>query len=89
MGNPQVIELLQQAMVLLMLTAAPAVIASAIVGVVLAVVQAATQLQDQSLAQAAKLGAVLLVLVATGGWVSGELVRFGDRVFTELPRIGR
>lgn len=89
MQNPELVDLLQRAMILLMITAAPTVIVSAIVGLLLAVVQAATQLQDQSIAQAMKLGAVLVVLVLTGGWMSGEILRFADRLLDELPRIAR
>jgi type III secretion protein S len=87
--SPELVDMLQRAMVLLTVTAAPAVIVSAVVGLVLAIVQAATQLQDQSIAQALKLGAVLLVLVITGSWMGGEVVRFGDQVLTHLPRLGR
>lgn len=89
MQNPELIDMLQRAMVLLMVTAAPAVLVAAIVGLVLAIVQAATQLQDQSIAQAMKLGAVLIVLALTGAWMSGEILRFGDQVLNDLPRIGR
>jgi type III secretion protein S len=85
MQNPEVIELLQRAMVVLIMTSAPTVVAAAVVGLVLALVQAATQLQDQSVAQALKLGAVLVVLVLSGGWMSAEVLRFADRLLTDLP----
>ncbi len=87
MHSPELVDLLQRAMILLIVTAAPTVAVSAVVGLVLAVVQAATQLQDQSVAQAMKLGAVLVVLLLTGGWMSGEILRFADRLLDQLPRI--
>jgi type III secretion protein S len=89
MQTHEMVNLLQTAMALLMLTAAPAVIASAVVGLVIAVVQTATQLQDQSIGQAFKLGAVLLVLLVTGAWMGAEIWRFADQLLTRLPTLVR
>lgn len=89
MQTHELVDLLQKAMVLLMITSAPAVIVSAIVGLLVAIVQAATQLQDQSISQALKLGAVLLVILVTGGWMSAEIYRFGDRLLAQLPSLVR
>jgi type III secretion protein S len=89
MQNQELAEMLQRAMFVLMITAAPAVVVSAVVGLLVAVVQAATQLQDQSISQALKLGAVLLVLIVSGGWMSTEVWRFADRLIDQLPTLAR
>lgn len=87
MQTADIVAVLHSAMVVLMVTAAPAVIVAAIVGLLVAIVQAATQLQDQSFSQALKLGAVTLVLLVGGASMGAEVVRFGDRVLNEIPNL--
>ena len=87
MQTADIVAVLHRAMVVLMVTAAPAVIVAAIVGLLVAVFQAATQLQDQSISQALKLGAVVIVLLVAGAWMGAEVVRFGDQVLNEIPAL--
>jgi type III secretion protein S len=89
MQTAQIVEVLHRAMVVVVITAAPAVIAAAVVGLLVAVVQAATQLQDQSFSQALKLSAVVIVLLVGGASMGGEVVRFGDQIFNELSALSR
>jgi type III secretion protein S len=89
MQTHELVAWTQKALWLLMLTATPAVVVSALVGLLIAVVQAATQLQDQSIAQSAKLGAVALVLVVAGAWMSSEVYQFADEVLRGLPGVKR
>jgi type III secretion protein S len=89
MQTSELVDVMHKAMMVLLVTAAPAVVVSAIVGLLVAVVQAATQLQDQSISQALKLGAVLLVLLVAGGSMSAEVLRFADRLLTDLPTLVR
>jgi type III secretion protein S len=89
MQNAELVDVLHKAMLVLVTSAAPAVITAAVVGLVVAVVQAATQLQDQSISQGLKLGAVLLVLLVTGGSMSAGVLRFADTLFTQLSTLAR
>jgi type III secretion HrpO family protein len=84
MDTPTLVMLTQKALWLLALTAAPTVVIAGLVGLLIAVVQAATQLQDQSISQSAKLGAVLLVLWAAGGWMSREIMEFGNELMRAM-----
>jgi type III secretion protein S len=77
------------ALFLLMWTAAPAVLTAALVGLVLAVIQTATQLQDQSVSQAIKLVAVVLVVLMCSGWIGSQVFRFSEQLFRDLPNIVR
>jgi type III secretion protein S len=89
MANAEVVSWLQKAMWLLMLTAAPAVLVATVIGLVVAVLQAATQLQDQTISQSLKLAAVLLTLGVAGPWIGSQLFRFADEMFTLLPGLGK
>ena len=53
MHTSELVDIVYRAMIVLLVTSAPTVIAAALVGVVFALIQAATQLQDQSLTPSA------------------------------------
>ena len=61
----------------------PIVIAS-VIGIVLSLVQAVTQLQEQTLTFGVKLIAVVLTLFLLGGWMSGQILRYADEIFTRF-----
>ena len=67
---------------------APPLLASLICGLVVGVVQAATQIQDQTLTVLPKLAVVALTLVAMGPTLGAELVRFAQALLLVLPAFG-
>jgi len=89
MMNAQAIELVNQALWLVLVLSAPPIAAASIVGLLVAILQSATQLQEQTLQYAAKFFAIVLTIFATASLVGGSLYRFGDRVFTEFPTMIR
>lgn len=80
-----VTALMIEALWLVLALSAPPIIAAALVGLLVAIVQAATQLQEQTVQYALKLVVVAGALFITGGLVAGSLVVFGNRAFTEWP----
>ena len=87
MDTQAVTTLMQQALMLLMVVAAPPVLTAALVGLLVAVVQATTQIQDQSISQSLKFGAVVLVLAIAGGWMCVTVKQFGERLMTDFPSL--
>lgn len=85
----QLNSILQQALYLVVLTSAPAVVIALVVGLVVAVFQATTQIQEQTLSFAPKLVAVFTVLALTGPWIGNQLVRFTFHVFDQFPALLR
>lgn len=73
-----------QALWLTLLVAAPVVLITVILGLILGFLQAVFQLQDQALPFGVKLLGVALVLFAFGPWQSQLLVQFTDSVFKLL-----
>lgn len=65
----------------------PALAASLVVGLGLGVLQAVTQVQEQTLTFVPKLVAVAAVLALLGGWMTGELVRFTTELWIAIPRL--
>jgi type III secretion protein S len=80
-----IVIILQQALMLLLVVAAPAVLTAAGVGLIVAIIQSTTQIQDQSISQSLKMAAVVIVLAIAGAWMGGSIKDFAQRVFREFP----
>jgi len=71
------------------LVAAPVLLASLAVGLVIGLIQAATSVSEQTLTFVPKLAAIAVVLVIMGGAMLGLVSEFLQDIFTEIGRIGR
>jgi flagellar biosynthetic protein FliQ len=77
----------QQALFLVLVASAPPVIISLIVGFIISVFQATTQIQEQTLTFAPKVIIVFVVLAMTGPWIGSQLLRFTFHVFDRFPAL--
>lgn len=89
MYDTEVIKLTQQALWLVIVMAGPPVIVAAIVGLLIAFIQAATQLQEQTFQYAAKFIAIVLTIFVTASLAGATLFHFSDRLFTEFVLLVR
>jgi len=71
------------------LIAAPILIASLAVGLVVGLVQAATSVNEQTLTFVPKLGAIALVLVLMSAGMMTLLMDFSTEIFSQIATIGR
>ena len=85
MAGESLLQLAQESLWLVMMLAAPPVFVAALVGMLIAFFQAATQIQEQTFQFAAKLVAVVITLYLTAAVLSGALFRFTDRIFVNFP----
>ena len=85
-----IIDATQRGLMLVLLLSLPAVLTAAAVGLLVAIFQATTQIQDQSIAQALKLVAVILVLLLAAKWMSNGVFNFASELFNALgmPAMG-
>ena len=79
----------RQALFLVLIASGPPVAMALIVGFIVSVFQATTQIQEQTLSFAPKLIAVLGILGIGGSWIGSKLVRFTFLVFDQFPYILR
>ena len=79
-----VLELLRQALWLVLSLSAPPIIAASIVGLAIALVQAVTQVQEQTVQFLFKLATIGLTLLITGSLLGGTLYQFANRMFTDM-----
>jgi type III secretion HrpO family protein len=81
---PQVSELAsyaQQALLLSLVISLPVVAAAALVGLVVAVLQAATQVQDITLSHLPRLIVTAIVLAIAAPWMGAQIASFAARMF--------
>lgn len=80
----------QEALYLVLIASAPPIVMSLIVGFVISVFQATTQIQEQTLTFAPKVLVVFGVLALAGAWIGSQLLRFTFHLFDRFPEmIGR
>lgn len=84
MFRTQVVQLAYQGLLLIMVLSAPPILISLFFGLVVAIFQAATQIQEQTLSFTIKLVAVVLTLMIMGGWLGGQILTFANNIFTNF-----
>lgn len=75
-----------QALILVMILSGPPIVISMILGLTVAVFQAATQIQEQTLSFTVKLVAVILTLLIMGGWLGAQMVQFTTTILMNFPK---
>lgn len=79
------VDLMRSALVLSLLIGAPALLTAIVVGLVVSLMQAVTQLQDQTLSFVPKIIAMMVVMLYTLPWVLSEIVEYSHELFQEIP----
>lgn len=80
------LETAQGALVLSLAVALPVLGVAAIVGLLVAAFQAASQIQDPTIAHLPRLLAVVVALVVLGPWMGSQIGAFAERVFSMAAR---
>ena len=81
MDTTQVMDLVRDAVGVAIRLAGPLLVLSMIIGVVVAIFQAVTQIHEQSIGFALKLIVVIAVLLLGGGWMLDPLKDYTYQVF--------
>jgi flagellar biosynthesis protein FliQ len=76
------VEHAQAALLLSVAVVLPVIGVAALVGMIVAAFQAASQIQDPTLAHLPRLLAVVAALVVLGPWMGAEIGAFAERMFT-------
>jgi flagellar biosynthetic protein FliQ len=84
-SQAEVMRIGQEAMRMTLLLGAPVLIVSLVVGSLVSLFQAVTQVHEQTLSFLPKLVAVLGVLAVGGGWMLEQTVAFATRSFDRAP----
>ncbi|MCL4559586.1 MAG: flagellar biosynthesis protein FliQ [Chloroflexi bacterium] len=80
-----VLSLAQNSIQVMLVLAAPVLIISLVIGVLISLVQAATQINEVTLTFIPKIVGIVAVLIILGSWMLQQLLVFTSQLFTSLP----
>lgn len=87
MTDAQVLEIVLGALTVATKLAAPILIASLAIGVVVSLVQTVTQVQEMTLTFVPKLIGVAVIVMFGGSWMIRELVTWVTQLWSSIPSI--
>ena len=87
MTDHAVINIAEQSILLANKLAAPILIVALGIGLVIGLLQSATQIQEQTLTFVPKLAGIALVILLAGHWMLGETVAFTHSLFDVIPSL--
>ncbi len=87
MNQDTIVNLATQAMELALKVAGPLMLVGLVVGLVVSVFQAVTQIQEQSLSFIPKIIGMAVVIVVLGPWMLGQLVDYAQSLYLQIPHL--
>jgi flagellar biosynthetic protein FliQ len=85
MNQDTVVNLAAQAMSLGLKVAGPLLAVGLVIGLLVSIFQAVTQIQEQSLSLIPKIIGIAVVVMVLGPWMLGQLVAYTTALFTSIP----
>ena len=80
----QVLDIAQEAIYLIIICAAPLLLISLIVGLIISIFQTVTSIQEQTLTFVPKIVAVFLGMMLFGSWILNNLSGFIDKLWSDF-----
>lgn len=84
MNQADIMTIFKESMIIAMKLSAPILLASVIIGLVVAIFQAATQIHEQTLTFVPKLIVIALILLLAGSWMITTLIDFTRMLFDQM-----
>jgi len=82
-------SLLQRGVLQILLIASPLLLSALLVGLVIAILQSATSIQEQTLTFVPKIFTILIILALLGGWMFRSLREYTIELFRRIPDMAR
>jgi flagellar biosynthesis protein FliQ len=84
-----IVHIGKKAVETVLLTSAPMLIAAMVIGLVVSIFQAATQINEQTMAFIPKIVAVFVTLLIFGPWIMDLLITFTTGIITQIATVGQ
>ena len=78
----------QRSIMAVLIIGGPPLIAALVVGLVISIFQAVTQINEMTMVFVPKIGAVFLVILVLGGWMMEEAITFATMSFESIGEQG-
>ncbi|MEM9280428.1 MAG: type III secretion system export apparatus subunit SctS [Verrucomicrobiota bacterium] len=85
MDQSTILQLTSEVLLLVLILSLPPIIVATVVGLLVSLLQALTQIQEQTLAFAIKLIAVIGTILFSASWLGGELFSYTMNIFQNFP----
>lgn len=79
------LQQITEAMILVMVLSLPPIIVASVVGIIISLIQALTQVQEQTVSFAIKLIAVAVTIAAMAALLGSEMLNFAIKLFDGFP----
>ncbi len=87
MDQDTVINLASQAMSLAFKVAGPMLLGAMVVGLLVSIFQAVTQIQEQSLTLIPKIAVIAVIVVVLGPWMLDQMVAYTTNLYSSIPTL--
>jgi len=84
-----VLHLAREALMMVVILSLPALGIAMLVGLIIGILQATTQVQEQTLSFVPKMVAVFVTLIVAAGWLLNIAVKFTTRLYEQIPNLVR
>ena len=87
MTPTDILDITRDALLVILWVSLPVVAVATLSALLVAILQAVTQIQDQSIGQSIRLVAVMVTSVGTAGWLGRDVMRFAERALQTISRL--
>ena len=88
MLTDQLVDVTRQTLTLMLMLSTPVLLAGLTIGLIVSVLQAVTQIQEQTLSFVPKIIGMVLVAIIAMPWLVSKLMTFSAQMFGPLPAGG-
>jgi type III secretion HrpO family protein len=84
-SSATILELTLNCLYLVLILSMPPIVVASVVGLLVSLIQALTQIQEQTISFAVKLVAVVITIALTVHWLGAELYNYANNIFDTFP----
>ena len=88
MSEAQLLDYAQTTLILVLKLSMIPIVVATVIGLLVSLLQALTQIQEQTLGFAVKLIAISLTILACASWMGGQLLLYTQTIFTRFALLG-
>lgn len=89
MTQTYVLHLAREALMMVVILSLPTLGVAMLVGLIIGILQATTQIQEQTLSFVPKMVAVFVTLIVAAGWLLNIAIGFTTRLYEQIPNLIR
>ncbi len=88
LSQAEIIHVIQDGVYTILIVSAPMLVIGLVIGLIISIMQATTQIHEQTLAFVPKIVSIFVALIIFGGFMLTTLTEFLERIFSYLNSLG-